>query len=149
MVVSGYPAEADCISSRLLCFDGVARRRDFDLTERQWERAQKFLTGNKGDKGRTAKLNRIFWIIRTGAPWRDLHEDFGNWNNVYQTFRRWSERQVFLLLLLSLVKQLNLRVLLVDGTFVKVHQHATGAPKGDGHPTNLGRRKPLELVEVA
>ena len=132
----------------------MARRKDFDLTERQWKHAKEFLTGNKGDRGRTArdnraKLNGILWIIRTGAPWRDLHEDFGHWNNVYQTFRRWTGREVFLLLLLSLAKQLNLRVLLVDGTFVKVHQHATGAPKEGGHPMSPERHKQSELVEVA
>lgn len=35
-------------------------------------------------------LDGVFWIARTGAPWRDLPDHFGNWNSVYQQFRRWS-----------------------------------------------------------
>ena len=33
-------------------------------------------------------LDGIFWVTRTGAPWRDLPEELGKWNSVYQQFRR-------------------------------------------------------------
>ncbi len=65
------------------------------LSERQWRRVARFLTGKRGDPGRTAEDNRrtlegIIWIFRTGAPWRDLPAYFGKWNSVYRTFKRWS-----------------------------------------------------------
>jgi transposase len=34
-------------------------------------------------------LDGVFWITRTGAPWRDLPEVFGNWNSIWRQFRRW------------------------------------------------------------
>jgi transposase len=51
------------------------------------------LPGKPGDPGRSGADNRLFleavlWIVRTGSPWRDLHESFGNWNSVFRRFRR-------------------------------------------------------------
>ncbi len=104
------------------------------LTDHQWKLARKHVYGERGKPGRNAEGNRMklegmLWIFRTGAPWRDLHEDFGHWLNVYQTFRRWAKNGVFLALFLTLAKDYDLKVVMVDGTFVKVHQHGTGAPK--------------------
>lgn len=115
---------------------GIPRK---SLSDAQWRRLSPFLTGKKGDRGRTARNSRltvegILWRFRVGAPWRDLPAHFGNWNSVYRSFRRWCRRGVFLRLLLSLARELDLRVLLVDGTFVKVHQHAAGAPKRGRQP---------------
>lgn len=35
-------------------------------------------------------LKRIFWISRTGLPWRDLRAQFGQWSSVYRQFRHWT-----------------------------------------------------------
>ncbi len=35
-------------------------------------------------------LSDIFYILRTGIPWRDLRAAFGPWNSVYTRFRRWT-----------------------------------------------------------
>ena len=104
------------------------------LSDSQWNVARKHVYGERGKSGRNAKHNRMklegmLWIFRTGAPWRDLPEDYGHWLNVYQTFRRWAKNGVFLLLFLSLAQDNDLRIVMVDGTFLKVHRHATGAPK--------------------
>ena len=105
------------------------------LSERQWRRVARFLTGKRGDPGRTAEDNRrtlegIIWIFRTGAPWQDLPAYFGKWNSVYRAFKRWCDRGIFLQLFLSLAKERDLRVVMVDGTFIKVHQHGTRARRG-------------------
>jgi transposase len=39
-------------------------------------------------------LDAVFWLIRTGAPWQDLPEEFGNWNSIFRQFRRWASRRV-------------------------------------------------------
>lgn len=44
-------------------------------------------------------LDGVFWIARTGAPWRDLPAEFGNWNSVWRQFRRWCLSDVWDLLL--------------------------------------------------
>ena len=35
-------------------------------------------------------LDGIFWVARTGSPWRDVPEEFGKWSSVYRQFRRWT-----------------------------------------------------------
>ena len=49
---------------------------------------------------------------------------------MYRAFKRWCDRGIFLQLFLSLAKERDLRVVMVDGTFIKVHQHGTGARRG-------------------
>ena len=61
------------------------------LRNDQWERIAPELPGKAGDPGATARDNRLFveavlWIARTGAPWRDLPEEFGNRLTVYTRF---------------------------------------------------------------
>ncbi len=108
------------------------------LTDEQWRWAEPFLVVKK-KRGRKAKNLRktfegIIWIFRTGAPWRDLHPFFGKWNSVYQAFRRMCKRGAFLLMFMSLAKQLDMKLVMVDGSFVKVHQHAVGARRGELSP---------------
>src|SRR5204862_158838 len=69
-----------------------------ELTDRQWQRIEKLVPGKKGDKGRAGEDNRLFvdavlWIMRTGAPWRDLPDAFGKWNSVYTRFLRWARKR--------------------------------------------------------
>jgi transposase len=70
------------------------------LTDAQWERIAPLLPGKEGDPGRSGGDNRaalegMLWIVRTGAPWRDLPECFGKWFSVWKRFRRWALRGVF------------------------------------------------------
>jgi transposase len=105
------------------------------LSDEQWERVAPHLPGKKGDPGRTAADNRLFlesvlWIARVGAPWRDLPETFGNWNSVFQRFRRWALKGVFDRLFRLLSDDPDFEYALIDGTIIRVHQHATGAKGG-------------------
>jgi transposase len=105
------------------------------LREHQWERIAPLLPGKKGDPGRSAADNRLFleavlWIVRVGAPWRDLPESFGNWNSVFQRFRRWANSGVFDRIFAILSEDADFEYVIVDGTIVRVHQHGTGAKRG-------------------
>ncbi len=64
------------------------------LTDRQWALMEPHCLGKKSDPGQTGGDGRMFieavlWIARTGAPWRDLPAEFGNWNSVFKRFRHW------------------------------------------------------------
>jgi transposase len=105
------------------------------LTDAQWERIAPLLPGKKGDPGRSGDDNRrslegILWIVRTGAPWRDLPEYFGNWSTVWKRFRRWALKGVFEKVFKALSGEPDMEYALVDGTIVKVHRHGAGAKGG-------------------
>ena len=105
------------------------------LSDAQWERIAALLPGKPGDPGRSGADNRRFveavlWIVRTGAPWRDLDEKFGHWNSVFRRFRRWALKGVFEAVFRHLSGDPDFEYAIVDGTIVRVHQHGTGA-RGD------------------
>jgi transposase len=105
------------------------------LRDDQWERIAPFLPGKVGDPGRSGVDNRRFveavlWIVRVGAPWRDLPATFGRWNSVFQRFRRWARAGVFDEVFAALAGDADFEYAIIDGTIVRVHQHGTGARGG-------------------
>ena len=100
-----------------------------------WARLAPLLPGKPGDPGRSAADNRLFmeavlWMARAGAPWRDLPNGFGPWNSVFRRFRRWVQGGVFARVFTVLGGDPDFEYAMVDGTIVRVHQHATGAKGG-------------------
>ena len=105
------------------------------LMDEQWERVAPLLPGKAGDPGRTGSDNRLFleavlWMVRTGAPWRDLPEAFGSWNSVFRRFRRWAQAGIIERLFQSLSGDPDFEYALIDGTIIRVHQHGTGTKGG-------------------
>ncbi len=87
----------------------------------------------RGPKGELRRfLEAVVWILRSGAPWRDLAERFGRWESVYRRYRRWAlaGRWEKLRQLLSVTDDTSL--LLIDSTVVKAHPHAAGALRRSG-----------------
>jgi transposase len=77
-------------------------------------------------------LDGIFWVMRTGAPWRDLPEELGKWNSVYRQFLRWSRSGVwdFLLEMLASSGAAPKTVQMIDSTVIRAHHQAAGAKGG-------------------
>ena len=105
------------------------------LKDEQWARVAPLLPGKAGDPGRSGADNRLFleavlWMVRTGAPWRDLPEMFGNWNSVFRRFSRWAQTSIFEQLFQVLSGDPDFEYALIDGTIIRVHQHGTGAKGG-------------------
>jgi transposase len=108
--------------------------RRHEITDDAWNRIMDLLPGKAGDPGVTAKDNRLFinavlWIAKTGAPWRDLPERFGNWNSVWRRFDRWASKGVWERIFREL-QDPDLEWLLLDSSVIRAHQHAAGAKKG-------------------
>jgi len=80
-------------------------------------------------------LNGMFWILRTGAPWRDLPDCYGPWKTVHDRFRRWSGSGLFQRLLDALeararqAEAIDFEFAAVDGSTVRAHKSAAGAQK--------------------
>src|SRR5688572_28912949 len=121
-----------------------------ELTHRQWERLQPLLPPQKPHTGRPAAeyrriLNGILWLLRTGAPWRDLPERYGPWGTVASRFYRWRKAGIWARLFAAVqqradaAEQLDWDLHSVDGTIVRAHQHAAGAHTGNAEAEALGR----------
>ena len=90
-------------------------------------------------------INGIFFRTRTGCPWRDLPEGFGNWKTVYNRHRRWSGDGTWEMILDRLRAGCDAAAgqawtVAADATVVRAHQHAAGArrePPADIDPARL------------
>jgi transposase len=107
----------------------------FVVSDTAWEKVASLLPGKSSDRGVTAKDNRLFleavlWRVRTGLPWRDLPSDFGNWNSIFQRFRRWVRASVFERIFECLSGEPDFEYALIDGTIVTAHPKASGAKGG-------------------
>ena len=110
--------------------------RRHDISQRTWELLEPHLPGSSGSVGRPASDNRlfinaVFWIMRTGAPWRDLPPDLGDWKNTQRRFSRWRDRGVWEKLLDLLIDDPDYEWLMIDASHCKVHPHAAGARGGN------------------
>ncbi len=76
-------------------------------------------------------IEAVLYQARTGTPWRDLPDEFGNWNAVYHRFRRWEKRDLWKRLWqrFQTLDDERLGALFIDSTIVRAHQHAAGASK--------------------
>ena len=87
--------------------------------------------GRKPTKHRSV-LYGIFWIARTGAPWRDLPEEFGKWSSVYRQFRRWTLAGLWEEIMDALNKSGAVpdALQMIDSTVIRAHHQAAGAKGG-------------------
>ncbi len=111
-----------------------------ELTDEQWELIESVLpkrTATTGRKPRDQRqmLNGIFWVLRTGAPWRDLPERFGPWQTVYDYYRNWRDDRTFDRVLRKLQIRLDREgkidwdLWCIDGSSVRASRAAAGASK--------------------
>lgn len=119
------------------------------LTDEQWALVESFIPRSRARTGRPPKdrrlmLDGIFWVLATGAPWRDLPERFGPFQNVHRYFTNWRKAGVFDKIVGALQVKLDNRGLIdwnlwcVDGSSVRATRAAAGADKkvSSGIPTS-------------
>src|ERR1035437_2344399 len=116
------------------------------LSDVAWERMAPLIIGRPDQKGSTGRDNRMFvegvlWIVRTGSPWRDLPEAFGDWNSVFRRFSRWSIKGVWYRTFEAMSDDPDFEYLIIDSTIVRAHQHAAGAKKGGSEDQAIGRSR--------
>lgn len=107
------------------------------MSDEEWAFFEPFVVRSSGRSGRPPSdhrrmLDGVFWIARTGVPWRDLHEHFGKWLSVYRQFRRWTLFGVWdaMMAALNTADAAPSSVIMVDSTIVRAHQHSGGIKKG-------------------
>ena len=110
--------------------------RRHDLSDQTWALLEPLLPGREGVWGGVAQnnrefLNAVIWILRCGAPWRDLPAAYGGWKNTHRRFCRWRDAGVWEALLEQLIVQPDYEWLMIDASHCKVHPHAAGAVGGN------------------
>ncbi|MCY4141941.1 MAG: IS5 family transposase [Rhodobacteraceae bacterium] len=104
-------------------------------------------------------MNGIFFVLRTGTPWRDLPERYGPYTTCYDRDNRWSKNGIWA----SIMKELqrlagddggsddgsagSVRLRMVDSSSVRVHRHGAGAGR-DGGPPRIGSSRGGRTTKV-
>lgn len=109
-----------------------------DLSDAQWELVEGLMPvqgrGGKWNDHRTT-VDGVLWVLRTGAPWRDLPERYGRWQSVYDRFNRWRREGLYQRILRALrirldkAGKIDWDLWLVDGSNVRASRAAAGAGK--------------------
>ncbi len=113
-----------------------------DLTDAEWAHLDRFLPSQpkmgRPRRDRRQLLNGMLWILRTGAPWRDLPAEYGPWQTVYFRFNAWRKAGLWqtileqLLIAMHQQKLLDHRLWAIDGTSIRAHKAAAGGPQKGG-----------------
>ena len=102
------------------------------LTDELWEQLQHTMKqhGCYITKNTRTVMEAILWKLRTGAPWRDIPEELISWKTAYNRFNRWSENGLWENFFFSLRKEIDTEWVFIDGSYIRCHQHASGARLG-------------------
>ena len=106
-----------------------------ELTLQQFKKIAHLLPGREGTKGPNVDnhlfLNGVFWLLKTGSPWRDLPSHYGKWKAVHRRFSRWCHAGIFKKVFKTLLSSYkdDFDTIQIDSFTIKSHQHAAGSKK--------------------
>ena len=98
----------------------------YELTDDEWTAIKPMLPNKPRGVPRVNDrrvLNGIFWVLRSGAPWRDLPGSFGPYTTCYNRFVRWRRAGVWAKIMSALAGAHDAAVQMIDTSIVRVHQH--------------------------
>lgn len=114
----------------------------YELTDYEWTAIKPMLPNKPRGVPRVNDrrvLNGIFWVLRSGAPWRDLPETYGPCTTCYNRFVRWRRAGVWDQIIDALAAGHDTAVQMIDTSVVRVHQH--GACVADNNHQDMGRSR--------
>jgi putative transposase len=127
------------------------------ISDEFWEAVEPLMPSDVGKRGNRFSDHRLIlegiaWRFRTGSPWRDLPADFGPWKTVWKRHHRWSLDGTYDAMFARVAAVFGLgvemaedveRLLSVDSTSVRAHQHSAGARSDTLHTGGT-----VELQEI-
>ena len=105
------------------------------ITPKQYNSIKEYLPKQRGNVkvDNLLFLNAILYVVENGCKWRALPKEYGNWHTIYVRMNRWSKNGVLARVFRALQKEgvidINVEVVCLDSTAVKVHPDACGALK--------------------
>ena len=132
-----------------------------DMSDAEWEILRSVLSHKHQGPERVHDrrvMNGIFFVLRTGTPWRDLPERYGPYTTCFNRYNRWSRNGTWAAIMEKLQRLAGdddggddgppgaVRLRMVDSSSVRVHQHGAGPPRdgavallaGLGHDETAG-----------
>lgn len=112
------------------------------LSDNEWRVVQAHWPQQRGPRteaGDRAFIEAVLWILRTGAPWRDLDARFGYWKPIYNRFRRWCIRGWWMELFRTVDIVENVGSI-IDASIVRAHQDSCGGKHGPA-ANGIGRSR--------
>ncbi|MDD9150794.1 IS5 family transposase [Sporolactobacillus sp. CQH2019] len=113
-------------------------KRRYELRDDPWEHLKLIMPperkpqGGRPTKDNRHMLNAMLWVVRSGAPWRDLPDDYGPWPSVFYTrFRRWEKAGLFDPMLECLSADPDEESVMIEASIIRVHQQGAGAKGGN------------------
>ena len=108
-------------------------RRRYELTDHEWLIISPLLPNKPRGVPRVDDrrvLNGILWRFRTGSPWAEVPERYGPSTTCYNRFVRWRKAGVWDRLLEAVSQAYDGDIVMIDSTYVRVHQHAATGKRG-------------------
>ena len=104
----------------------------FDLSDDDWALLEPLMPKSRKSARADDRriMNAIFYVLRTGMPWRDLPERYGPYTTAYNRFNRWSRRGIWKRIFDTLASKSRDSLYVIDSTIVKAHRAASGAKGG-------------------
>lgn len=105
----------------------------YDLSEAEWRLVEPFLPNKPRGVARVDDrrvLNGVFYVLRTGSPWRDMPERYGPYTTVYNRYNQWAKAGVWLRIFETLAARSPQSRQMIDNSIIRAHQHAAGGKKG-------------------
>lgn len=118
--------------------------RRHEISEEEWLKIENLLPGRRGGHGRVARDNRnfinaVWYVAKTGVPWRDLPKRFGKWDTVYHRYNEWCKKGIWQRIF-AIVQDPDLEWLMIDSSVVRAHHHAAGM-NNEANDQALGRSR--------
>lgn len=112
------------------------------ISDEFWVLVEPLMPSSQGRRGRPFVLDHrlvlegIAWRFRTGSPWRDVPEEFGPWRTIWKRHQRFCADGTYQRMHEVVCAAFGVaaddvwieRLLSIDSTAVRAHQHAAGAP---------------------
>lgn len=131
-----------------------------DITDTQWNLIKEYIPEDvvrEDGRGRPwsdrrKALSGVLWVLRTGAPWKDLPERYGAYQTVHRRFQHWRKQGVMEAVLRGLARDLHerggldLSECFIDGSFAAAKKGASKSAKPSG--ARVSKSWQLEMLMV-
>ena len=116
------------------------------IKDEDWQRIYEILRGQKDVRvGNSCKTRRfvegVYFILRTGAQWRELPCSYGKWRSVHKRYEAWCCKGIWSLILEEFAKDYDKEAVMIDATCIRAHPCAAGHGKNSQDREALGRSK--------